>query len=78
MKIGSPTLTIDGTGLRVVVIAASWHETVMAGLISGARQGLTDAGVPRTTWCECQGASSSPSPPHDWLRTMTRSLPWVS
>ena len=45
MKIGSPTLTIDGAGLRIVVIAASWHETVMAGLISGARQGLTDAGV---------------------------------
>ena len=45
MKIGSPTLTVDGTGLRVVVIAACWHETVMAGLISGARQGLTDAGV---------------------------------
>jgi 6,7-dimethyl-8-ribityllumazine synthase len=45
MKIGSPTLTIDGAGLRIVVIAASWHETVMAGLISGARQGLSDAGV---------------------------------
>jgi 6,7-dimethyl-8-ribityllumazine synthase len=45
MKIGSPTLTIDGAGLRIVVIAASWHDTVMAGLISGARQGLSDAGV---------------------------------
>lgn len=45
MKIGSPTLIIDGAGLRIVVIAASWHETVMAGLISGARQGLSDAGV---------------------------------
>ena len=45
MKTGSPTLTIDGAGLRVVVIAASWHETVMAGLISGALRGLTAAGV---------------------------------
>ena len=45
MKIGSPTLTIDGAGLRIVVIAASWHDTVKAGLISGARQGLSDAGV---------------------------------
>ena len=45
MKTGSPTLTIDGAGLRVAVIAASWHETVMAGLISGALRGLTDAGV---------------------------------
>jgi 6,7-dimethyl-8-ribityllumazine synthase len=45
MKTGSPTLTIDGAGLKVAVIAASWHETVMAGLISGALRGLTDAGV---------------------------------
>ena len=41
MKTGSPTLTIDGAGLRVAVIAASWHETVMAGLVSG----LFDAGL---------------------------------
>lgn len=45
MNTGSPTLTVDGAGLRVVVIAASWHETVMAGLISGALRGLTAAGV---------------------------------
>ena len=45
MKTGSPTLTIDGAGLRVAVIAASWHETVMAGLIAGALRGLTDASV---------------------------------
>ena len=48
MKSGSPTLTVDGTGLRVAVIAASWHETVMDGLIAGARRGLTEAGVARS------------------------------
>jgi 6,7-dimethyl-8-ribityllumazine synthase len=45
MKSGSPTLTVDGSGLRVAVIAASWHETVMVGLVAGARRGLTEAGV---------------------------------
>lgn len=45
MKNGSPTLDIDGSGLRIAVIAASWHDTVMNGLIAGARLGLTAAGV---------------------------------
>lgn len=45
MKDGSPTLQVDGAGLRVAVVAASWHPTVMDGLIDGARRGLADAGV---------------------------------
>lgn len=45
MRTGSPTLTVDGSGLRVVVIAASWHDTVMSGLIGGAERGLSEAGV---------------------------------
>ncbi|MEO7752688.1 MAG: 6,7-dimethyl-8-ribityllumazine synthase [Terracoccus sp.] len=45
MRDGAPTLTIDGTGLRVAVVAASWHEQVMDGLLDGARRGLADAGV---------------------------------
>lgn len=45
MKDGSPTLSVDGSALRVAVIAASWHDTVMKGLIAGARRGLDDAGV---------------------------------
>ncbi|MEO7754293.1 MAG: 6,7-dimethyl-8-ribityllumazine synthase, partial [Terracoccus sp.] len=35
MRDGAPTLTIDGTGLRVAVVAASWHEQVMDGLLDG-------------------------------------------
>ncbi len=45
MKSGSPTLTVDGRGLQVAIIAASWHATVMDGLIAGAQRGLTDAGL---------------------------------
>jgi len=42
---GSPVLRVDGKGLRVAVVAASWHQTVMDGLVEGARRALTEAGV---------------------------------
>ena len=31
---GSPTLSVDATGLRVAVIAGKWHKEVMKGLKS--------------------------------------------
>ena len=42
---GSPTLDVDGSGLRVAIVAARWHEQVMAGLLAGARRALADANV---------------------------------
>lgn len=42
---GAPTLTLDGSGLRVAVVAASWHTTVMDGLLDGSRRALAAAGV---------------------------------
>ena len=42
---GAPTLEIDGTGLRVTIVAASWHPAVMDGLVAGALRALADAGV---------------------------------
>lgn len=42
---GAPKVTVDGTGLRVVVIAASWHERVMDGLLAGARRALEASGA---------------------------------
>jgi 6,7-dimethyl-8-ribityllumazine synthase len=45
MKDGAPTITADGSGLRVAVVTASWHQTVMEGLLDGARRGLAEAGV---------------------------------
>lgn len=44
-RAGSPTLTVDAAGLRVAVVAASWHATIMDGLLDGARRGLAEAGV---------------------------------
>ena len=42
---GAPTITIDGSGLRVAIVAASWHEHVMNGLLAGARRALAAANV---------------------------------
>ena len=42
---GAPSLTVDGSGLRVVVVAASWHTVVMDGLLDGARRALREANV---------------------------------
>ncbi len=43
---GAPALTIEGAGkLRVAVIASQWHQTVMDGLLDGARRALAEAAV---------------------------------
>jgi 6,7-dimethyl-8-ribityllumazine synthase len=43
---GAPTLSVEGADqLRVGVVAARWHEDVMAGLLDGALRALALAGV---------------------------------
>lgn len=42
---GAPTISVDGSGLRVVVVAAQWHTQIMDGLLGGARRALAAAGV---------------------------------
>ena len=71
MKDGSPTLTVDGSGLSVAVVAASWHRTVMDELIEGARRGLADAGVTEVRFVQVPGSFELPvaaarlAPHHD-------------
>ena len=60
MKQGSPTLHVDGSGLNVAIVAASWHTKVMDGLIDGARRGLADAGVSAVTLIRVPGAFELP------------------
>lgn len=57
---GAPTLTLDGRGLRVVVVAASWHTTVMDGLIAGARRALAAAHVEDVTLVRVPGSFELP------------------
>lgn len=36
---------VDATGIRVAIVAASWHDQVMDGLLEGARSYLSEAGA---------------------------------
>lgn len=44
---GAPTAfePLDGTGLRVVIVAGLWHEAITDGLIAGARRVLVESGA---------------------------------
>ncbi len=37
--------TVSAVGVRVAVVAASWHDEVMAGLLTGARNYLAEVGA---------------------------------
>jgi 6,7-dimethyl-8-ribityllumazine synthase len=58
---GAPDLTVDGAGdLRVGVVAALWHETVMAGLVAGALRALTECGIAELTVVRVPGSFELP------------------
>ncbi|MHB1490114.1 MAG: 6,7-dimethyl-8-ribityllumazine synthase [Cellulomonas sp.] len=57
---GAPRITTDGTGLRVVVIAASWHTQIMDGLLAGATKALDAAGVGDVTVVRVPGSFELP------------------
>ena len=57
---GAPRITTDGTGLRVVVIAASWHTQIMDGLLAGATRALDAAGVADVTVVRVPGSFELP------------------
>ncbi|MEO6944670.1 MAG: 6,7-dimethyl-8-ribityllumazine synthase [Lacisediminihabitans sp.] len=42
---GAPTIATDGTGLKVTVVAASWHEKISEGLLAGALRVLEASGA---------------------------------
>jgi 6,7-dimethyl-8-ribityllumazine synthase len=57
---GAPTLSVDGAGLKVVVVAASWHTVVMDGLLAGARRALEAARVEDVTVVRVPGTFELP------------------
>lgn len=59
-KTGAPTLTVDATGLRVAIVAASWHHKVMDGLLDGARRAMVEAGVEDVTEVRVPGSFELP------------------
>jgi 6,7-dimethyl-8-ribityllumazine synthase len=42
---GIPDIKTDGTGLKITIVAGSWHEVITDGLLEGARKALTEANV---------------------------------
>jgi 6,7-dimethyl-8-ribityllumazine synthase len=42
---GAPEITTDGTGLKVTIVAGSWHEQISNGLLAGARRVLAASGA---------------------------------
>jgi len=59
---GAPALsTVDGAAeLRVAVVAALWHTTVMDGLLNGARRALADSDVREVTEVRVPGTFELP------------------
>ncbi|MDO4665864.1 MAG: 6,7-dimethyl-8-ribityllumazine synthase [Actinomycetaceae bacterium] len=41
---GIPQLKVDGTDLEITIVASRWHDTVMNGLIEGAKKAVEAAG----------------------------------
>lgn len=59
-KAGSPILDVDATGAKVAIVASSWHDTIMNGLIDGARRRLAGAGVNEPTLYRAPGSFELP------------------
>ena len=58
---GAPAIQqLDGSALRVVIVAAKWHEVVMAGLLAGAERALIDAGVTKSKVIRVPGTFELP------------------
>jgi 6,7-dimethyl-8-ribityllumazine synthase len=57
---GAPNLSVDASGLRVAVIAGSWHEEIMTSLIAGAHETIMAAGADHTLF-RVAGAFELPS-----------------
>lgn len=45
---GAPNLSVDASGLRVAVIAGSWHDEIMSSLITGAHETIIASGADHT------------------------------
>ncbi|MGC1208501.1 MAG: 6,7-dimethyl-8-ribityllumazine synthase [Ornithinimicrobium sp.] len=57
---GAPTVRVNGAGLRVAVVSASWHTQVMDGLRAGAARALDQAGVARLDEVRVPGSFELP------------------
>lgn len=52
---GAPDLTVDATGLRIAIIAGSWHAEIMEHLVAGAQHSISAAGAEHETFTVAGG-----------------------
>lgn len=58
---GAPELTVKNCqDLRVAVVAAQWHDTVMDGLLNGSLRALTELGIDEPTVLRVPGSFELP------------------
>jgi 6,7-dimethyl-8-ribityllumazine synthase len=59
--VGRPELATDGAaGLRVAIVATSWHADIVDALIAGAQRAATEAGVDGVTLVRVPGSVEIP------------------
>jgi 6,7-dimethyl-8-ribityllumazine synthase len=60
---GAPTLSLDNpdlAGLRLAVVAATWHTQIMDGLVDGALRAAAEAGIADPTLVRVPGSFELP------------------
>jgi 6,7-dimethyl-8-ribityllumazine synthase len=57
---GAPSLPVDGTGVKVAVVATMWHTQVTEALLEGALRTAKEAGVTDLTVLRVPGAFELP------------------
>lgn len=57
---GAPRLPVDGSGVRVAVVATMWHTVITEALLEGALQTAKEAGVTDLTVLRVPGAFELP------------------
>ena len=57
---GAPQLEVSGEGRTIYVVATSWHQTIMEGLIQGALRELESAGTKNVVLQKVPGAFELP------------------
>lgn len=45
---GSPSMSVDGRGLNVVIVAGQWHDVITNGMIASAQRTLDESGASHT------------------------------
>jgi len=57
---GAARAVVDGAGLRVGLVAASWHAEIMDGLLDGACRGLAECGIDQVVPVRVPGSFELP------------------